>query len=224
MGSSLEEDDFLQVAEALRLQGRYGEAIETCQRVLKKKPELLFGRLFLGRCLLESGNIMEARKELENVAAKLEECLPVYRILSQVYLQEKEMDKALEALRRWLYFPPSAEMAQKEATPLEMGMLYRGTPPFATSRIPPPGQESRGAEEKRAKAAIQTDTLAEIYIRQGRLEKALSVYQEILVREPDNKGVREKFENLKVRMEREYQVAARKKVLRRLEQWLDAVS
>jgi predicted Zn-dependent protease len=234
---------FIQMAESLRLQGRSEEAIETLRKGLEKMPDSLPGRLLLGRCLLEKGLFAEARKELETVARGVEECLPVYKMLSQVYLEEKDVDKALEVLRKTLYFQTAEETAGKKVTPLEMGLLHRGPhPPFVTppSLVTPPAPQASPAppepppardasppaqgDEKAGKAAIQTDTLAEIYIQQGHLDRALSVYQEILGKDPGNSAVKEKFEALKMRVEKENEAKGRKKVQDRLESWLDVVS
>jgi len=228
---------FVQEAENLRLQKRYDEAIQTCREGLKKTPEALFGRLTLGRCYLESGKIPEARRELEKVAEIVEECLSVYKILAQVYLEEKNVDKALEALRKTLLFPGTEEGTRKKVTPLEKGLLHRGPhPPFATppafqmeppkAVVAPAPAEMKTApeEDASAKAAIQTDTLAEIYIKQGHLDRALSVYQDILARDPQNAAAREKFEWLKERIAKKEQDESRQKVQGRLEQWLTVVS
>lgn len=225
---------FVQEAESLRLQKKYDQAIQTCQEGLKKTPEALSGRLILGKCYLESGRVAEARKELEKVAQAVEECLSVYKILAQVYLEEKNVDKALEALRKTLLFPGSEEEPSKRVTPLEKGLLHRGShPPFATppafhmdspkavetAEIKPPPEE-----DPSAKVAIQTDTLAEIYIKQGHLDRALSVYQDILARDPQNAAAREKFESLKERMTVKDREETRQKVQARLEKWLTVVS
>jgi len=226
---------FIQEAESLRLQGKHDEAIRTCKEGLKKMPDALPGRLLLGRCYLETGRIVEARKELERVALVVEECLPVYKLLSQVYLEEKDVDKALEVLRKTLYFPRAEETPSNKVTPLEMDLLHRGTrPPFATpppfQKPPPPSPaevpegKKLEEEEKPAKPAIPTDTLAEIYVKQGHLDRALEVYQDILAKDPDNAVVREKYESLKKRISPDQKTEPRQKVQDKLEKWLGVVS
>jgi predicted Zn-dependent protease len=226
---------FVQEAESLRLQKKYDQAIQTCQEGLKKTPEALSGRLILGRCYLESGRVPEARRELEKVAQAVEECLSVYKILAQVYLEEKNVDKALEALRKTLLFPGAEEDPSKKVTPLEKGLLHRGgsRPPFATppafqmeppKTVEPAELKTPPEEDPSAKVAIQTDTLAEIYIKQGHLDRALSVYQDILARDPHNAAARGKFESLKERMVKKEREESRQKVQGRLEKWLTVVS
>ena len=216
---------FIRLAESLRLKGQYEEAIETCKEGLKKMPDALPGRLLLGRCYLERGMIPEAKAELETVAQKIEECLPVYKLLSQVYLEEKDVDKALEVLRKTLYFQTADDSSAKRVTPLEMGLLHRGaSPPFAPipprSREPAREDSPKVEEEKGGKATIQTDTLAEIYVKQGHLDRALVTYQEILAKEPGNEALREKYEALKKQVEKEHQPPTGSRAQTQLEKWL----
>jgi pentatricopeptide repeat protein len=168
------------------------------------------------------------------VALVVEECLPVYKLLSKVYLEEKDVDKALEVLRKTLYFPSAEEGKSPKVTPLEMDLLHRGSrPPFST---PPPFQKPAAPaaavpEEKEEKSEtipspppIPTDTLADIYVKQGHLDRALKVYQDILEKDPGNAGARETFEGLRERMAGAQKAEAGKKVRASLEKWLAAVS
>lgn len=219
---------FTQLAEAYRLQGRLDEAIDTCRKGLEKMPDALLGRLILGRCYLEKGLTAEAKEELEKVAAGIEECLSVYKLLSQVYLQEKNVDRALEVLRKALYFPPEEEKPQKGLTPMEMDLFHRKVQPFLAGRKPEAQDElqesQKAAAGEKAQNGFQTDTLAEIYIQQGRKEKALAIFQEILSREPENITVKEKLAALQEQIKKERKIAMRQTVVRQLEHWLAAVS
>jgi tetratricopeptide (TPR) repeat protein len=223
------ENFFVVQAEALRLQNRMDEAIEICKKGLEKTPDLLPGRLLLGRCLLEKEMYAEAKTELEKVAAVIEECLPVYRLLSKIYVHEKrDVDKALEAVRRALYFT-SQEVAKKKITPLEMQL----TPPIPEKVLPSiaaeseTGKRQESADESKGetdRSSIQTDTLAEIYIKQGKLAKALSIYEKILMQDPENGVAREKQEALQGAMKRKREAEIRAKTIAKLEDWLAKVS
>jgi predicted Zn-dependent protease len=218
--------EFMAAGEQYFAQGKYDEAIAASREYLARRPDALSPRLFLGRCYLEKEMNGEAKAELESVVRSIEECLSVYKILSQVYLKEKDVDKALEALRKALFFSSAEEPSSKRITPLEMGLLQRDSP---SAFVTPPIQvaEAQGsgpaAETALRKTPIQTDTLAEIYIKQGHLQKALSIYQEILAREPENASWREKVETLKGKLEGEGKKEGKEKVLRRLQSWLGAV-
>ncbi len=229
LAAGLKSSVFIQLAEAYRSQGRYEEAILTCQRGLEKMPDSLPGRLLLGRCYLEKSMIPQAKEELEKVAREIEACFGVYQLLSLVYLHEKNVDKSLETLKKSLYLPSPEEKPKKGVPPLEIDLLQRAPiPPAATPEMDlpkTPGEmEKAGEAEKSTPTAFQTDTLAEIYIRQGHLDRALFVYQEILAREPENTAVQEKVDALKKQLEGDQKVASQKKVLTHLEKWLAAVS
>ena len=229
LAAGLKSSVFVQLAEAYRSQGRYEEAIATCQKGLEKMPDSVRGRLLLGKCYLEKTMIPQAREELEKVAREIEECFSVYKLLSLVYLHEKNPEKALEALKKSLSLPPSEGSPRKPVSPLEMALPHReakspqATPGFDHPRSPRETEKPAGTE-KTAPAAIRTDTLAEIYIKQGKLDRALSVYQEILTREPENTAVREKYEGLQKRLADPGEGASQKKILNQLERWLSALS
>jgi predicted Zn-dependent protease len=220
---------FVVQAESLRMQNRLDEAIETLAKGIKQIPEYLPGRLLLGRCYLEKEMHGEAKIELEKVAAIIEECLPVYRLLSRVYVHErKDVDKALEAVRRALYFT-SQEVAKKKLTPLEMELTH----PMISGKISSASSEAESGKQKdsplesrvkAARLAIQTDTLAEIYIKQGKMEKALSIYRDILAQDPNHEMVRQKYEAIRKKMERRNEDRARERAIRKMKAWLAKVS
>jgi predicted Zn-dependent protease len=116
-----------------------------------------------------------------------------------------------------------------------MGLLHRGTrppfvtpPPFQTPSEPPPAalpeEKKPVEEEKPPKPVIQTDTMAEIYLKQGHPERALEVYQDILAKDPQNTAVKEKYEALKRTMGKDQGKESRRKVQAKLEKWLGVVS
>ena len=229
LAAGLKSSVFVQLAEAYRSQGRYEEAINTCQKGMEKMPDSVRGRLLLGKCYLEKAMIPQAREELEKVAREIEECFSVYKLLSLVYLHEKNPEKALEALKKSLSLPPSEGSPRKPVSPLETALPHReAKSPQATSGFDHPRSpretEKPVGTEKTAPAAIRTDTLAEIYIKQGKLDRALLVYQEILTREPENTAVREKYEGLQKRLADQGEGASQKKILSQLERWLSALS
>jgi hypothetical protein len=120
-----------------------------------------------------------------------------------------------------------------------MGLLHRGSrPPFVTpphfetpvekpaQAFPPPSPEKKEEEEEEETSPppIPTDTLADIYLKQGHLDRALGVYEDILAKDPQNAGVKEKYEALRKRVGKAQKVEAGKKVQARLEKWLAVVS
>ena len=94
-------------------------------------------------------------------------------------------------------------------------------------RDPDAGEPKEAALEcriKTARLAIQTDTLAEIFIKQGKPEKALAIYGKILGQDPQNEAVRQKFEALQKKIGKKTDSAAREKMIAKLEKWLEKVA
>jgi tetratricopeptide (TPR) repeat protein len=131
-------------------------------------------------------------------------------------------------LRKALYFSPGEEKPKKGLTPLEMDLLQQKVKPVAIPAEPDIHEDSevngKTLQDDQAKQLIQTDTLAEIYIKQGHLEKALSIYQEILAREPGNMYVQEKYETLQKQLEAQRKAASYQRTMHELERWLTAVA
>jgi len=209
-------DSFVERAEAHLREGRYQEAISICREGLRKTPEALRGRLIMGMCYLESGLPAEAKQELEKVAEGIEECLPVFKLLCQIYRQEKKVNSS-----------PKEENPERGLTPLEMSVEEQKTQWKSISGEPGLqkgvfGQEEALRDDSMPKV-IPTDTLAEIYLKQGHLPKALAIYQEILTREPGNLEIQGKCERLKQRLISQQKAASSRKVIQKLERWLRVV-
>ncbi len=222
------ERSYVVRAESLRAQNRFAEAIGVLAEGLEKNPDYLPGRLLLGRCYWEKEMPAEAKVELEKVSAVIEECLPVYKFLSKVYVHErKDVDKALEAVRRALYFT-SQEISKKKPAAMELDLIPSG--PRESLEAPPrdstagkPREAPLEGGKKTARPAIQTDTLAEIFIKQGKPEKALAIYGKILGEDPQNEAVRQKFEALQKKVGKKDDSAARERMIAKLERWLEKV-
>lgn len=215
---------FFQKAEAYRLEGRYAEAIESCLAGVDRVPDFLPGRLLLGKCYWEAGKSRESQEQLEKVAEAIEACLPVYKLLSLVYLEGKNVDKAMEALRKALSFSLGTEPS-KITAPLEMDLFHRGLSPSFSSPKEDPGKDRKIADkEEPVKTTIQTDTLADIYLKQGHLDKALSILEEILSRDPENTAVRDKYEALLKKTGKSGSISPQKRVLEQVERWLAVLS
>lgn len=208
----MEASHFPEFAEAYRLQGKIEEAIKICTLGLHKRPDNIKGRFVLGRCYFDKGLFKEAKVELERVKEEIEGCLLVYKLLSLVYLQEKEVERALEALRKALLWPEAEEKSVKGLTPLEINIWQKKIEPLISSPQP------------KAPETFHTETMAQIYLKQGRKEKALEIYRELLARDPANKVWQEKYNSLALSLEEEKRKAGREEVIRHLEKWLAKIS
>lgn len=215
-------DLFPELAEAFQKQGKIAEALIISQQGLKLRPDNLRLRLILGKCYLEKGLLPEAKEQLERVKEGIEECFSVYKVLSQVYLQEKDVEGAMATLKKALTLPLEEEKSQKKLTPLEMDIWQKKVAPLISIAKAEENKES--SMWPLTQETFQTETMAQIYWKQGRKEKALEIYRELLAREPENKDLRERFLCLARTLEEEQKQAQKQKVIDQLEKWLAVLS
>jgi len=213
-------DFFPELAEAFQRQEKIEEAIIICQQGLNLRPDNLRLRLILGKCYLEKGFLQEAQEQLERVKEGIEECFSVYKLLSQVYLQEKDVEGAMATLKKALSLPLEEDKPKKKLTPLEVDIWQKKIAPLisATKR-----EDRASPTLPLAQETFQTETMAQIYWKQGRKEKALEIYRELMVRDPENKDLRERFTALAKTLEEEKKLAQKQKVIEQLEKWLAAI-
>ncbi len=215
-------DLFPEFAEALQKQGRIEEAIIICRHGLNLRPDNLRLRLMLGKCYLEKGLLAEAKEQLERVKEGIEECFSVYKVLSQVYLQEKDVERAMTTLKKALTLPAEEEKPKEKLTPLEIDIWLKKIAPLISA--------TKAEEQKEspmlplAQETFQTETMAQIYWKQGRKEKALEIYRELLARDPENKDLQERLASLSKTLEEEKKLAQKQKIISQLEKWLAALS
>lgn len=215
-------DLFPELAEALQKQGKIAEAIIICQQGLNLRPDNLKLRLILGKCYLEKGLLVEAKEQLERVKEGIEECFSVYKVLSQVYLQEKDVEGAMATLKKALSLPLEEAKPQKKLTPLEMDIWQKKIASLISAAQ---GEENRESPMlPLSQETFQTETMAQIYWKQGRKEKALEIYRELLAREPENKDLRARFTSFAKTLEEEKKQAQKQKVIDQLEKWLAVLS
>jgi tetratricopeptide (TPR) repeat protein len=62
---------------------------------------------------------------------------------------------------------------------------------------------------------IITATLANIYLEQGYLEKAIEIYEKLLKREPENNFFRQRLSSLKKDLKERHKMSPFKKILKK---------
>jgi len=103
-----------------------------------------------------------------------------------------------------------AEPAQEEPAAAEEGDVFALNEPFASEQVGGEVLEAEeslfgGAESEKATAEgaekqaddFTTDTLAELYISQGFFEKAVDIYERMLVDNPNSEGLKNKLANVR---------------------------
>ena len=173
---------FVPLAEEYRRLGRFAEAEKACREGLQRHPNYHSARVLLGRTLLELDRLEEAGEEFRRVLEIEPQNLLAGKLLAGIFRSQGRWGDALETFRRLqLFYPDNAEV-RTQVYQLERGPEGCGDPTAsAAGEIPASGD------------ALATNTLAEIYLRQGLIDRAVAVYENMVRADPDNHAVRRRI-------------------------------
>ena len=176
---------FLPLAEEYRRLGRLAESEKVCREGLQRHPNYHSARVSLGRTLLEMDRLEESSSEFRAVLESEPQNLLAGRLLAGIYRNQGRWSEALETFRRLQsFYPDDAEVRA------QVYQLERGPEEDPRAQAPQPSAASVGQD------AMATNTLAEIYFRQGLVERAVAVYENMLRADPDNQAVRRRMSEI----------------------------
>jgi tetratricopeptide (TPR) repeat protein len=206
---------FAPLAEAYRKAGMLDEAIATAQDGLKLHPNYLSGMVALGRAYFEKGMLKEAREELERVIKMAPDNIIAANILEEIKKQEPEVEVAevkveerpevVEEVKpeviETVELKGVAEIEEVEAGE-KAGVAFGEeiteelwTGEAITEEVKVEVEEKE--EDVRPKKEITTSTIAELYIKQGYIDKAIDIYQTLYRANPFDEEIKRKLEELK---------------------------
>ncbi len=188
---------FVPLSEAYRQLGMIEDAVDIAQKGIMENPAFPSGYVVYGRVLAEQGLTEEAFAEYEKALILDRKNLVALKSLAKICLQKGHRDEA----RKYL------EQARKIASddPVVVKMLALLAHEAAKSTVLETASAPSGPVQPLEKVAdpISTATIAEIYIKQGFLVKALKVYRDLLRTDPHNDQLRQKLIALKEMLARD---------------------
>ncbi len=222
---------FAPLAEAYRKAGMLDEAIATSKDGLQLHPNYLSGLVALGRAYYDKGMLREAKEELEQVVNIAPDNIIATNILAQIRQTSGEGKQEPDLIQKpaVLQAPVIAQQVGgddeglEEIEPLELeefiedqehsGALYASNV-FQSEAIPPESEtpvleipiadeesEIIQEEEVAPKKEITTETIAELYIKQGYIDRAIDIYQTLHDAQPENEEIKKKLSDLKKQVE-----------------------
>jgi tetratricopeptide (TPR) repeat protein len=183
---------FVPLAESYRQMGLLDEALDVATKGVKALPSFSPGYAILGRIQFQLGNVDAAAAAFERALLIDPENLMSLKGLARVRMQQGGQAAALKLVRRAVALKPDDTVAQKMLAAL--GVLP------TTPDVVAPSRPLAAAGHPHADP-ISTPTIAEIYIRQGFLGRAMKVYRDLLQADPHNDEIRQKLVELKQRIE-----------------------
>lgn len=199
---------FVFLAQILYKQNKLDRAVGVLIHGLRYNKNNITGRFLLGKIYYERWIIEPAKKELETVFGLAPDNLAAGKILVEIYKSEENFEKALEVLRFVHEFHPSDVTISSEIKQLieKIGNENKRDrePHAARENFSAPG-ETKKIETAESSAATRnteliSETMADLYTKQGVYDRAYSVFEKILQNDPGNSSVRKKFEESRLKL------------------------
>ena len=182
-----ERDAFLARAEACLEQGLYQMAQDLAQDWLNRFPGDTEGMIVACHAWTKMGRLDKVMEMLREVDGMLFELSRIYARMGDVCQRSGMSREAATFYRKFIALNPDApvnkEISQKLAE--LVGAAGEGI-------LPP-----EDADEQNVVSGFQTVTMAELYLKQGHLDMAENLLQEILAKDPCNTAALSALERVK---------------------------
>jgi tetratricopeptide (TPR) repeat protein len=225
LSSAPSQKTLLLLLGKLKEEGEVDRVIQECLKALAVYPNDIYIRRLLAESYLETNQISSAETELKKTIELISDLADVHRLQAEICRKQGRNEEAMEALRIYLAYHPLDEDARRlhddlgpEEGPL-VSELQSSPEEDATTFGEDVGDES---------PEIVTSTLAELYFRQGEIQKARNTYKTLVALNPDDVHFRERLEALEAITEEEVpddrgiqdaHVAGTQRVIAILESW-----
>ncbi len=218
---------FTLLSELYRKLGLLDDAINVASRGIEIHPEYIGGYVAIGRAYFEKGMQEESKKALERVVKATPDNLLAQKLLSQIYVEQGDVASARKTLQVVELLNPEDEESRLMREALDQIALKGEETANAEIVATLAFEEEDGTEENEyvfiddlkgnelyanesecvlehqttdissGKGPLATATLAELYVSQGFLDRAINVYHQMLENEPENDEYRSRLMKLK---------------------------
>jgi tetratricopeptide (TPR) repeat protein len=208
----------------LKKLGHTRKVIQECLRALQHHPDDLPLRLILAEAYFDEGLFSQAEAEIEKVTSRMDRYASAYRLQAEIYRTQKRGDEAIHSLKTYLALRPQDAAAldllkemeipqgapAPEAAPVQEE-IAEPAPGIAVEPPAPEETEPLAVEKERPEfpleeevlSEIATPTLAEVYVNQGQLQEAISIYEKVVAQNPEDRASVTRVQELRTMLEAE---------------------
>jgi tetratricopeptide (TPR) repeat protein len=201
--------------------GHTRKVIQECLRALQHHLPL---RLILAEAYFDEGLFSQAEAEIEKVTSRMDRYASAYRLQAEIYRTQKRGDEAIHSLKTYLALRPQDAAAldllkemeipqgapAPEAAPVQEE-IAEPAPGIAVEPPAPEETEPLAVEKERPEfpleeevlSEIATPTLAEVYVNQGQLQEAISIYEKVVAQNPEDRASVTRVQELRTMLEAE---------------------
>jgi tetratricopeptide (TPR) repeat protein len=128
---------FVQLAEEYRKAGMLEQAIDCCEKGLKKHPQYPSARVLLGRALLEAGSFDKASAEFETVLKQVPDNILAHKFLGETYEKLGRLDEALKKYKVASALAPEDTELGERIQQVQASLAGGGPRPAPAAAAPP---------------------------------------------------------------------------------------
>lgn len=186
---------FVPLAEAYRQMGLLDDALEVARKGTAALPKFSPGYTSLGRIHAQRQELSEAEATFRQALELDPQSVPTLKGLARVYGIRGQKEQARGLLERARQLRPDDTAVAKMLAALGPAPAVKPASSISSPAAPSPG-EIAATEAEDVQAPIATATIAEIYVKQGMLSKAVQVYRGLLVANPGNATLETRYQEL----------------------------
>lgn len=180
---------FVPLSEIYRKMGFLDDAYQVASTGVRHLPGYAPGHVALGRVQSQCGDLVAASGSFSKALDLDADSLPALKGLARVRRQSGELKEARRLLERAVALAPNDETLSRILASL-------APEEKAPASAAAPARIARRAHRSPADP-FTTVTIAEIYIRQGFLRRALKIYRDLLATDPGDEEIRQRLIALK---------------------------
>ena len=175
----------------LAANGQYDCIVKYGPKALSHNPHDIELMKLMAEAYKEMGFLGLAEDMLEKACSSIEKFSVLFKDLADLYAKNRDNEKAIACLRKYLSYHPDDHEAKARLDTLQ-------TPQEPEISEPPEPGFAQGSPTLQD---LATPTLAEIYFNQGQIQEAIEIYESVLARHPEDHEAARRLEELKAMVE-----------------------
>ena len=187
-------------AEEYLEQGEYSKAIELCEKNIGSDPNLLSAKMIYALALVGKNRTADATEQLFQVLSLDPDNLAALKLLGDIQFKQDDFVSSMASYGRILEIDPDCRGLKCQYTPMENEMpevviLERGPEPEVEVEVTEaealpvsePVPMPVVAKTYLVDRPFRTETVGDIYLKQGQLKEALEIFRELAVGGQDSR-------------------------------------
>jgi len=210
---------FLSKAQTLLEQGAYESALEAVRQWLDRNPGDVDALIIQCHACMRSGKLGEATALIEDVEMAVLGLSHIYASMGDICFKGGLNQEAAKFYRRFIALNPVSDLSREVSGKLRI--LEEDQPNLIQEF------NHRKTPASPITAGFQTLTIVDLYIRQGHLDAAESLLEQMLIKAPDDFSIQEKLRNVQTSKsasaKKAVQLQQREKVVEILNRWMNGI-